>query len=70
MGMLGWLRGETHSEAAVRAEIWNLGVRHHGWALEGAIQELEDADLPTERAQLLRACIRKLRRDQPANEAS
>jgi hypothetical protein len=70
MSLLGWLRGETNSDAEVRAEIWNLGVRHHGWALEGALRELEDADLPSDRAQLLRACVRKLRRDGAASGAS
>ena len=62
MSLFGWLRGQTNSEAEIRAEIWNLGVRHHGWALEGALQELEDGDLTADRAQLLRACVRQLER--------
>jgi hypothetical protein len=50
------------SEAEVRAEIWSLGTRHLGWPLEGAIDELKAADLTPGRAQLLRACVRELKR--------
>jgi len=49
------------SDAEVRAEIWRLGTRHLGWPLEGALQELEAEGLSTERKQLLRACVRKLK---------
>lgn len=45
----------------VRAEIWRLGSRHRGAALEGALNELKAPDLPAARAQLLKACVRKLR---------
>lgn len=50
------------SEAEVRAEIWSLGTRHLGWPLEGALDELKAPGLPPARAQLLRACVRKLKR--------
>lgn len=50
------------SEADVRAEIWSLGARHRGWPLEGALDELRAADLTMARAQLLRACVRELKR--------
>jgi len=58
--MFGWLGGGPVSDAAVRAEIWSLGVRHHGWPLEGALEELKSAGLGAGRANLLRACVRKL----------
>ena len=50
------------SDAEVRAEIWSLGTRHLGWPLEGALDELKAANLPPARAQLLRACVRTLKR--------
>lgn len=50
------------SEAEVRAEIWSLGARHLGWPLEGALDELKAANLKPARAQLLRACVRELKR--------
>jgi hypothetical protein len=46
----------------VRAEIWNLGVRHHGYALDGAVKELADGGVSPARAALLRACVQHLRR--------
>lgn len=49
------------AEAEVRAEIWRLGVRHVGWPLEGALDELREPNLPPGRAVLLRACVQKLR---------
>ncbi len=61
MSLLSWLRGASITEAEVRAEIWRLGGRHFGWPLEGALKELKAADLPIERAMLLRACVRKLK---------
>lgn len=45
----------------VRAEIWRLGSRHRGAALEGALDELKAPGLPAARLQLLKACVRKLR---------
>ena len=50
------------SEAEVRAEIWSLGARHLGMPLQGALRELETTDLTRARAQLLRACVREMKR--------
>jgi len=61
MSFMSWLRGVAPSEADIRAEIWNLGVRHHGLPLEGALEELGTSGLPATRVVLLRACIQKLR---------
>lgn len=60
MSLFPWLR--RVSDAEVRAEIWSLGTRHHGWPLEGALAELKSPELPAERVSLLRACVQKLRR--------
>ncbi|WP_309088942.1 hypothetical protein [Phenylobacterium sp.] len=59
-GILAWLFPPEPSAAQVRAEVWNLGVRHHGDALAGAIQELEAGGLASSQSQLLRACVRQL----------
>lgn len=48
-------------KAEVRAEIWRLGSRHRGWPLEGALDELKAANLPADRARLLRACVHSLK---------
>lgn len=56
-----WSMGGA-SAADVRAEVWRLGVRHHGEPLVGAQAELKAGGLSAERAQLLRACVRKLKR--------
>jgi hypothetical protein len=61
MGLLSWLRSTSVSEADVRSEVWKLGVRHRGSAYEGALEELKDGTLSAQRADLLRACVRKLR---------
>ncbi len=58
MGLLDWFSSPI-TAAEVRAEIWRLGVRHHGEALKGAKAELA-ADSGGEASALLRACIRKL----------
>ena len=60
MNLREWFVGGAVTEAAVRAEIWSLGARHHGWPLEGAIDELAARDISNDRAALLRACVRKL----------
>ena len=60
MSLFSWIFGPQVADAEVRAEIWRLGSRHLGWPLEGALDELKDPDLPAGRAQLLRACVRKL----------
>lgn len=62
MSLSSWWRGAMPSEAEVRAEIWSLGTRHLGLPLQGALSELATADLTRARAQLLRACIREMRR--------
>ena len=62
MPFASWLASRASSPAEIRAEIWNLGVRHHGAALEGARQELAAPGLDAARAGLLSACIRHLSR--------
>lgn len=62
MSLSSWWRDAMPSEAEVRTEIWTLGARHRGASLEGALGELKAPDLPRARAQLLRACVRELRR--------
>ena len=52
--------GAPIGKAEIRAEIWRLGSRHGGWPLEGALDELKTADLPADRARLLRACVLSL----------
>jgi hypothetical protein len=61
MNLLALFRRSSTTAREVRAEIWRLGSRYQGAALEGALRELEDPDLSAEEAQLLRACVRKLR---------
>ncbi len=61
MDIFSWLRSAMVSDADVRAEVWKLGARHRGEPLVGALAELKAPDLSSERAQLLRACVRKLR---------
>lgn len=61
MNLLAMIFRPSVAAAEVRAEIWRLGVRHVGWPLEGALQELAEPDLPADRAVLLRACVHKLR---------
>jgi hypothetical protein len=62
MGLFSWMGGAGGvSEADVRSEVWKLGARHLGEPLAGAIEELKATDLSADRAQLLRACVRKLR---------
>lgn len=62
MSMLGWLGRLAPSPAEIRAEVWLLGVRHHGEALDGALSELRSRDITVERAMLLKACVAQLRR--------
>jgi hypothetical protein len=62
LNLPSWLRGAFPTESEVRAEIWKLGTRHLGWPLEGALGELNSPNLTRERAQLLRACVRELKR--------
>jgi hypothetical protein len=62
MSLFSWMSAGGVSEADVRSEVWKLGARHLGEPLEGALRELKAPDLSAERAQLLRACVRKLRK--------
>lgn len=62
MNLSFWRRVMLPNEAAVRAEIWGLGSRHRGAPLEGALDELKASGLTPARAQLLRACVRELKR--------
>jgi hypothetical protein len=62
VSLAAWFRSAVVSDADVRAEIWRLGTRHLGWPLEGALKELKAPGLTAGRAQLLRACVRKLQR--------
>jgi hypothetical protein len=61
VSLLSWFRGGGVSEQDVRSEVWRLGSRHMGAPLEGALQELQNPDLSVQQAELLRACVRKLR---------
>lgn len=61
MGLFSWLAPLGVSPAEVRAEVWSLGVRHHGEPLKGALDELRAPSLSAPRAALLRACVAKLR---------
>jgi hypothetical protein len=62
MGLLSWFSSLAPSSAEIRAEVWSLGVRHQGHALDGALKELSDRSVPPARAALLRACVHQLRR--------
>lgn len=62
MGLLDWFASLAPSPAEVRAEVWNLGVRHHGYALDGAMKELAEGEISPARAALLKACVQHLRR--------
>ena len=61
MNLLTLIFKPAAADAEVRAEIWKLGVRHVGWPLEGALEELREPNLSMERTVLLRACVDKLR---------
>lgn len=62
MSLLDWLGRLSPSPAQIRTEVWNLGVRHNGEALEGALRELKATTVTVDRALLLRACVAQLRR--------
>jgi hypothetical protein len=62
MGLFSWIGGGGVSEADIRSEVWSLGARHRGEPLAGALEELKATDISAARAQLLRACVRNLRR--------
>ena len=46
---------------ALRAEIFQLGGRHLGEPLAGAVLELADVDLTPQRRRLLEAVVQQLR---------
>jgi hypothetical protein len=52
--------GPGVASQAIRMEIYRLGSRHHGDALEGARLELEAAGLERGRERLLRAVVHHL----------
>jgi hypothetical protein len=60
VSLFSWLGSVAVSDQEVRSEIWRLGGRHLGFPLEGALKELNDPQIPRSRAELLRACVRKL----------
>jgi hypothetical protein len=62
MSLFSWMGARGASDADVRSEVWKLGGRHRGEPLAGALEELQAPDLSAERAQLLRACVRTLRK--------
>jgi hypothetical protein len=70
MTLLSWLTGGGPTPAEIRAEIWNLGVRHRGEPLAGARQELAGHGLGTGREALLKACVRALRSGAPDRTAT
>jgi hypothetical protein len=61
MNVLSLISRSNEADAEIRAEISRLDVRHVGWPLEGALDELREPKLPMARAVLLRACVEKLR---------
>ena len=61
MNLFGWFAARV-TPAEVRAEVWKLGVRHHGEPLRGALAELAQHEVTPARSALLRACVQQLRR--------
>jgi hypothetical protein len=59
-GLLAALFTPPATEGDIRREVWALGGRHRGNALEGARAELAANGLGVRRAMLLRAVIRSL----------
>ena len=51
---------------AIRSEIYFLGSRHQGEALNGAVAELKAPNLDPHRSRLLRAVVAKLKRERSA----
>lgn len=60
MNFWAWFQNGGVSAGEVRAEIWSLGAQSSGRPLERALDELRAPDLQPRRAQLLRACVRRL----------
>lgn len=51
----------SEAETAIDAAIRWLDLRHAGWPLEGALDELREPNLSSTRADLLHACVAKMR---------
>lgn len=66
MNVLSMIFRQARADEEIRGEIWRLGVRHAGYPLEGALEELREPDLSMDRAVLLRACVDRLRKAQAA----
>lgn len=60
MNLFGWLGGAGVTKSQIRIEVWKLGARNQGEALQAAQAELKAGGLSSERANLLRACVRQL----------
>jgi hypothetical protein len=60
MNLFGWLGGAGVTKSQIRIEVWKLGARSQGEALQAARAELKAGGLTAERANLLRACVREL----------
>jgi hypothetical protein len=58
--LIGRFLGPPVTPDAIRMEIYRLGSRHQGEALEGARLELESAELKPDRGRLLRAVVNQL----------
>ena len=60
--LLTWLRALIPPAPNVRMEIYALGARHQGEALKGALAELRAPGISVERARVLQAVVRQLKR--------
>ena len=60
--LLTWLRSLVPPAPNVRMEIYALGARHQGEALKGALVELRAPGITVERARVLQAVVRQLKR--------
>ena len=59
----------TIAPQALRSEIFQLGGRHFGEPLAGAMLELADVSISRDRRRLLEAVVRELRPDETASRA-
>lgn len=64
-GFLAGLLDAGVSPDDIRSEIFFLGSRHQGEALDGALAELRAPNLEPRRSRLLRAVVSDLTRSQP-----
>jgi hypothetical protein len=60
VNLFAWLGGMGVTKSQIRIEVWKLGARNQGEALQAAQAELKAGGLTSERIQLLRACVREL----------